>query len=78
MPRALASLRQDWERVEAEEDRLLSALSVADGVRLYLEMQKQFEESLEATERFFREERLAHLAGLQRRLRRLSDVKGRR
>jgi len=78
MPRPLASLRQDWERVEREEARLLSALSIADSVRLYLDLQSQFEESLEATERFFRQERLAHLAELQKRLLRLNDVKGQR
>ena len=76
MPRPLVSLRQDWEKVETEEARLLSALSVADSVRLYLELQSQFEASLEATERFFRQDRLAHLAHLQGRLLRLNDVKG--
>ncbi len=37
-----------------------------------------FEESLQATERFFRSERLAHLALLQNRLLRLNDLKGHR
>ncbi len=78
MSRPLASLRQNWEKVELEEARLLSDLTFADSISQYLEIQREFEDSLEATERFFREERLAHLAQLQLRLLRLNDLKGHR
>lgn len=75
--RPLSSLREGWEEIEAEETRLLRQMTIQESVARYLALQREFEPQLQATEEFFREERLQHLAELQRRLRRLEEWKQR-
>jgi len=73
--RPLSSLREGWDEIEAEETRRLRQMTVQETVAEYLALQREFEPQLQATEEFFREERLQHLAELQRRLRRLDEWK---
>jgi hypothetical protein len=74
--RPLDSLRDGWESLEDEKARLLARLSVSESVAQYLALQQEFESSLQASERFFREERMAALTELQHRLLRLNTLRG--
>ena len=62
--------------MEAEKARLLRQMTVQESLLQYLALQRAFEPHLRRTEAVFRAERLAYLAELQRRLSRLSRLKG--
>jgi len=70
--RELSALRQGSELIEPEETRLLRGLSLQDGVRQWLALQRTFEFQLLQTQDLFGPERWAALGELQARLRRLS------
>jgi hypothetical protein len=69
----LSRHREGWDRVDAEETRLLKEMTVKESLYHLLTIQDSFESQLQRTESLFRAERLAHLQDLQRRLRRLAD-----
>ncbi len=71
--RDLSVLREGWEAIEAEETRLLRALTVQESVRQWLILQHTFEAQLQQTAALFGPERQAALAQLQARLHRLAD-----
>jgi len=72
----LSRVRDGWREVEAEETRLLALrqssgqaqMSIQDGLRHLLALQRAFEPHLQQTEALFRADRLAYLEELQRRL----------
>ena len=64
----LSRVRDGWREVEAEETRLLAQMSIQDGLRHLLALQRAFEPHLQQTEALFRADRLAYLEELQRRL----------
>jgi len=72
----LSRMRDGWREVEAEETRLLALrqssgqaqMSIQDGLRHLLALQRAFEPHLQQTEALFRADRLAYLEELQRRL----------
>ena len=71
--RDLSALREGWEAIEAEETRLLCALTVQESVRQWLSLQRTFEPQLQQTAALFEPERQAALAQFQARLRRLAE-----
>ena len=71
--RELRALREGWESIEAEETRLLRALTVQDSVHQWLMLQRTFEPQLQQTTALFGPERQAALIQLQNRLHRLAD-----
>ena len=71
--RQLSALREGWEMVEAEESRLLRALTVQESVRQWLSLQRSFETQLQQTAALFGPERQAALAQFQARLLRLAE-----
>ena len=66
--KGLGRVRDGWDEVEAEETRLLRQMTVQEGLRHLLALQRAFEPQLQQTEELFRAERLAYLEELQRRL----------
>ncbi len=64
----LARIRQGWDKMEQEKARLLRQMTVQEGLRLYMDLQRAFEPHLRQTEHLFRADRMAYLAELQRRL----------
>ena len=66
--RDLSALREGWETIEAEETRLLRALTVQESVHQWLMLQRTFEFQLQSTAALFASERQAALARLQSRL----------
>ena len=76
--RPLGSLRDGWEAIERDQARLSTDLSIPESVQQYLDLQSEFEESLQASESFFRQERIEYLVEFQRRLLRLNDLEGHR
>jgi hypothetical protein len=77
-PENLARLRHGWEEVQAEETRLLRAMTIEESLRELLLLQRAFEPQLQRTEALFRVERIAYLEDLQRRLFALDEWKKRR
>jgi hypothetical protein len=71
--RDIASLRDRWDDLEANEIHLSSHLTVRESVRQWLVLQQTFESQLQQTEAVFAPERRAALAQLQARLRRLAE-----
>ncbi len=71
--RGLSALREGWEAIEAEETRLLRALTVQESIRQWLSLQRSFETQLQQTAALFELERQTALAQLQDRLHRLAD-----
>lgn len=71
--RDLSILREGWEAIEAEETRLLRALTVQESVRQWLSLQRSFETQLQQTATLFGPERRAAFAQLQDRLHRLKE-----
>ena len=69
--RELSTLREGWDAFEREETVLLRGLSLAEGVRQWLLLQRAFEAQLNETADIFARERWAALADLQARLRRV-------
>ena len=77
----LSRVRDGWREVEAEETRLLALrqssgqaqMSIEDGLRHLLALQRAFEPHLQQTEALFRADRLAYLEELQRRLAQLDE-----
>ena len=62
--RELRTLREGWEMVEAEETRLLRALTVQESVHQWLILQHTFEPQLQQTAALFGPERQAALIQL--------------
>jgi hypothetical protein len=71
--RDLGALREGWATIEAEETRLLRALTVQESVRQWLILQHTFEPQLQQTATLFGPERQAALAQFQARLLRLAE-----
>jgi hypothetical protein len=71
--RELRTLREGWERIEADETRLLRAMTIQASVRQWLIPQHTFEPQLQQTAALFGPERQAALAQFQDRLHRLAD-----
>ncbi len=71
--KGLGRVRDGWDEVEAEETRLLRQMTVQEGLRHLLALQRAFEPQLQQTEEHFRAERLAYLEELQRRLAALTE-----
>jgi hypothetical protein len=71
--RDLSALREGWETIEAEETRLLRALTVQDSVRQWLMLQRTFEVQLQNTAALFAPERQAALAQFQSRLHQIAE-----
>ena len=71
--KGLGRVRDGWDEVEAEETRLLRQMTVQEGLRHLLALQRAFEPQLQQTEELFRAERLAYLEELQRRLAALTE-----
>jgi hypothetical protein len=69
----LRRLRDGWDRVEAEEARLLRRLTVPESLDHLRSLQQAFEPQLQRTESLFRRDRLAYLQDLQDRLNRLAN-----
>ncbi len=73
---SLRRLRQDWadnDTLEAEETRLLQAMTVQESLQQWLALQRAFEWQLQQTASIFAADRQEALAELQARLRRLAD-----
>lgn len=70
----LRKLREGWAQVETQETELLRALSVAQSVRQYLALQREFEPLLQQTEATFRVRRNQAMINLQARLCQLNTV----
>jgi hypothetical protein len=71
--RDIATLRDRWVDLEANEMHLSSHLTVHKSVRQWLVLQQTFEPQLQQTEPVFAPERRAALAQLQARLQRLAE-----
>ena len=76
--RDIATLRDRWADLEANETNLSSHLTVHESVRQWLVLQQTFESQLRQTEAVFAPERRAALAQLQARLQRLVEWQTRR
>ena len=79
--RELSVLREGWNAIEAEETalgttRLLQSMTVQESVHQWLVLQRAFEPQWQQTAVLFAPERLAALAQLQLRLRRLVEWQG--
>jgi hypothetical protein len=71
--RGLKTLRESWDKVQAEEAALSKSLPVYESVRQYLILYNTFALQLQQTEPIFRPEREAYLAELQQRLQRVAE-----
>ncbi len=71
--RALSTLREGWEAVEAQELRLLRDTTIQQSVRQWLILQQTYEFQLQQTTALFEPERRAALAQLQARLRLMAE-----
>ena len=70
----LTQLRQDWTAVTNIETQWLRQLTLQQGIKQFLALQREFEPQLQATETIFRQQRLETLAQLQTRLRQLNHL----
>lgn len=70
--RELQSLREGWDAFQAEETRLLRAMSVQESARQLLMLQEALEPQFQQTTALFAAERWAALVELQARLRQLA------
>jgi hypothetical protein len=71
--RGIATLRDRWADLEANEIHSSNHLTVYESVRQWLVLQQTFESQLRQSEAMFAPERWAALAQLQARLRRLVE-----
>ena len=71
--RGLKTLREGWDKVQAEEAALSKSMTVYESVRQYLILYNTFAPQLQETEPIFRPEREAYLAELQQRLQRVAE-----
>ena len=71
--RDIATLRDRWADLEANEIHLSSHLTVHESFRQWVVLQQTFEPQLQQTEAVFAPERRAALVQLQARLRRLVE-----
>ena len=71
--RDIATLRDRWADLEANDIHLSSHLTVHESFREWLVLQQTFESQLRQTEAVFAPERRAAVAQLQARLRRLAE-----
>lgn len=69
----MRALRKNWVEVERVERALWQRRPMAEKVARYLELRRLFASRLEQTRARHRHERLAYLAELQSRLRRLAE-----
>jgi DNA-binding transcriptional MerR regulator len=67
----LRRIREGWAALERERIRLLRQMTVQEGIRQYLALQRALEPHFQQTEALFRPQRMAYLAELQERLSRL-------
>ena len=74
--KALSQVREGWAEIETVETQLLHDLSIEDGVRQVLELQRGFEAQLQQTEAVFRQPRNQALIQLQTRLATLNRSNG--
>jgi hypothetical protein len=72
----LSRIRQGWTEIEALETQLLRRLTVQQGVKQYLALQREFEPQLQETEGIYRQKRIEALAQLQARLASLNTHNG--
>lgn len=73
---SLRRLRQDWadnDTLEAEETRILRAMTVQESLQQWLALQRAFEWQLQQTASIFAADRQQALADLQDRLQRLAE-----
>ncbi|MBM4457910.1 MAG: hypothetical protein FJ011_09140 [Chloroflexi bacterium] len=71
--RTLKALREKWDAFEADETRLLRAMSIQESMRQLLMLQETYEPQLQQTASLFVSDRRAALAELQARLHRLAE-----
>ena len=71
--RGLRTLREGWDKIQAEEAALSERMTVYESVRQYLILYNTFAPQLQETEPIFRPEREAYLAELQQRLQRVAE-----
>ena len=74
--KALSQVRGGWAEIETVETQLLRDLSIEDGVRQVLELQRGFEAQLQQTEAVFRQPRNQTLIQMQARLATLNRSNG--
>lgn len=74
--KALSQVRDGWAELEVVETRLLRDLSIEDGVRQVLALQRGFEAQLQQTEAVFRQPRSQTLIEMQARLATLNRRNG--
>lgn len=75
--RKLSEARTGWDVMEAEETRLLRAMTIEESLAVYAKLQRAWEPHLRATEAEFRPMRFEYLRELQERLMRLEIWKRR-
>ncbi|HKZ69854.1 MAG TPA: hypothetical protein VJ020_07230 [Anaerolineales bacterium] len=75
--RKLSEVRTGWDVIEAEETRLLRAMTIEASLAVYAKLQRAWEPHLRATEAEFRPMRFEYLRALQERLARLEAWKRR-
>jgi hypothetical protein len=71
--RDLSTVRQGWEQINQAEARLDTQMTAQQSFRQWLQLQAAFESQLLRTATIFGSERIAALAELQARLRRLVE-----
>jgi hypothetical protein len=69
----LRAVREGWDAFEADETRLLRAMSIQESMRQLLMLQETYEPQLRQTASLFASDRRAALAELQARLHRLAE-----
>ena len=67
----LRRIREGWEALERQRIRFLRQMTVQEGIRQYLALQRALEPHFQQTEALFRPQRMAYLTELQERLARL-------
>jgi hypothetical protein len=71
--RTVRAVREEWDAFEADETRLLRAMSIQESIRQLLMLQEAYEPQFQQTASLFASDRRAALAELQSRLRRLAE-----
>jgi hypothetical protein len=66
-------LQKDLDLITNEETRLLRAMTVQEGLQVFLSLQRSFEWQLQQTAPLFASERQSAMIELQNRLRRIVD-----
>jgi hypothetical protein len=71
--RTLKALREGWDAFEADETRLLRAMSIQESMRQLLMLQEAYEPQFQQTASLFASDHRAALTELQARLYRLAE-----